>query len=346
MPISRSRRAAPRPRVHARLLTGLLIAVASIGCPRGEDARAAAGQRTGAPPATHDTVDAPLVVYTAASLARPMRQALDAYAARTGVKGVLESGGSLEHARKLTELGRVPDLLVLADHEVFPRLLMPAHVDWYVRFARNRMVIAWTKRSGFARDMKEASWREILARPDVEVGRTDPATAPAGYRALLLLRLAALHYGDSTLERRILARAHARNMRANAAELVALLQTGQIDYILEYESLARAHGLQWLALPPQIDLSDPTREADYARASVRVPGSSPRDSVTIVGAPIVFGLSVPRAAPHRSQGEAFAAFLLSAEGRRILTQANVELIPIPRVIGRNVPDAMRSYPAP
>ncbi|MDQ3948715.1 MAG: substrate-binding domain-containing protein, partial [Gemmatimonadota bacterium] len=72
-----------------------------------------------------------IVVYVASSLARPMAAVAGSFTRRTGAAVLLESGGSLEHARKVTELHRVPDVLALADHEVFPQLLMPAHVESY-----------------------------------------------------------------------------------------------------------------------------------------------------------------------------------------------------------------------
>src|SRR5256885_13850413 len=72
-----------------------------------------------------------IVVYNAGSLARPLRAALDTFAARTGITADQESAGSLETARKLTELHKIPDVIALADHEVFSQLLMPAFVTWY-----------------------------------------------------------------------------------------------------------------------------------------------------------------------------------------------------------------------
>src|SRR5687767_12664544 len=57
--------------------------------------------------ATQET--GPLVVYNAGSLARPIKAALDTFAAREDVRVEQESAGSLETARKLTELGKIPD---------------------------------------------------------------------------------------------------------------------------------------------------------------------------------------------------------------------------------------------
>ena len=278
-----------------------------------------------APAAARDTV----VVYVAASLAQPMRTAADSFGRRERATVLLESGGSLEHARKLTELGRVPDVLVLADHEVFPQLLMPRHVDSYVQFARNRMVIAYTPRSRFAAEVTERNWREVLQRPGVEVGRPDPDRAPAGYRTLHLLRLAESHYREPGLAERLLARAPPRNMRGNAAELAGLLQLGELDYIFEYESLARSHRFRFVTLPREIDLGDPALAEQYATVSVRVVGRTPRDSTTFVGAPILYGVAVPREAPHPAVAAKFVDYLLG-DGKAILRAANVDMLDAPR----------------
>ncbi len=241
----------------------------------------------------------------------------------------MESGGSLEHARKVTELHRVPDVLVLADHEVFPQLLMPRYVDSYVQFARNRMVIAFTARSRFASEIGASTWRDILQRPGVEVGRPDPDRAPAGYRTLLLLRLAESHYRDPGLAARVLARSPARNMRSNAAELAGLLELGELDYIFEYESLARSHDLGFVRLPPEVDLGDPASASHYASAAVRVAGRTPRDSLTFTGSPILYGAAVPRDAHRPAAAGSFVDYLLG-DGKSLLRGAHVDMLETPR----------------
>src|SRR5687768_11627137 len=93
--------------------------------------------------------DRTLVVYNAGSLAIPMRAALDSFAALEKVTIEQENAGSLETARKLTELGKIPDIVAVADYEVIPLLLMPDHATWYAKFAHNRMVLAYHDRSRF-----------------------------------------------------------------------------------------------------------------------------------------------------------------------------------------------------
>jgi molybdate/tungstate transport system substrate-binding protein len=301
---------------------------------------ACGSSRDASTPAGRDTV----VVYVASSLGVSLRAVLDSFARDGGVVVRQENGASLELARRITDLQRIPDLVVLADQEVFPELLMPRATSWYARFARNRMVIAYTDRSRGAAALSAESWRRVLLRPDVLVGRADPALAPAGYRALLLFRLAERHYREPGLAARLEARSPARLMRANASELAALLSAGELDYIIEYESLAKANGLRYLALPPEIDLGDAARAASYARATVRVARGG--DTVTRTGAPILYGASVPRAAPHRDAGVRALAFLLGPDGRALLRARSVDALAMPELVGDSVPAPLRAIARP
>lgn len=293
-----------------------------------------AGERTRA-----DT----LVLYVAASLTTAMTSLTDSVA-RTGTVVERESGASIEHARKLTELGRIPDVLALADYDVFPKLLMPRFVDWYAEFARNRMVIAYTGHSRHAAELTAMSWPRVLAMRDVQVGRTDPNLAPVGYRTLLMLELAERWYHEPGLAARLLANAPLRNVRPDAAQLAALLETGELDYIYDYESVAITRGFHYLRLPPEIDLSDPNRAKEYASVSVRIasgrPGSG--DSVSVPGEPIVFAVAIPKDAPHPRAATRFAAVLLSRNGRAMLRAAHVDALEQPVLVGTAIPPEVRA----
>jgi molybdate/tungstate transport system substrate-binding protein len=280
-----------------------------------------------------DGADDRLVVFNAGSLARPLRAALDTFATRHDVIVEQESAGSLETARKLTELGKIPDVIALADVEIFPQLLVPAHADWYARFARNRMVIAYTDRSRHASEVSTGNWWRVLQRPDVEVGRADPDLDPNGYRTLLVLQLAERQYGQPGLAARLLARSPPRNVRPKETDLVGLLEAGELDFIWSYESMAQAAELRYVQLPATIDLSDPSRAAEYAHASVRVVGRTPGDSIEFRGEPIVYGLSIPRGAPHPALAGRFVAWLLSDDGRRVLRGARLDALDEPEIVG-------------
>ena len=281
-----------------------------------------------------------VVVFTAASLAVPFRAALDSFARRTGTVVRRENGASLDLARRITELHRVPDVIALADEEVFPQLLVPRATSWYARFARNRLVLAYTDRSHGAARISAANWHRVLLRSDVRVGRSDPRLAPVGYRALLLYRLAETHYGQPGLAGRLEARTPPALLRANASELVALLQAGELDYILDYQSLARANRLRYVRLPPEIDLGDPGRARQYARASVRV--ARRLDTTAYAGSPIVHAVAIPRAARHPAAAARFLTYLLSPDGQAVMRAHAVDALGAPELVGDSVPPALRA----
>jgi molybdate/tungstate transport system substrate-binding protein len=286
-----------------------------------------------------------IVVYNAGSLARPLRAALDTFAAHDDVTIQQENAGSLETARKLTELHKIPDIIGLADYEVFPQLLMPQYVTWYAQFAHNRMVIAYTDKSRHASEINADNWWKIFSRPGVQVGRADPNLDPNGYRTLLTIQLAERHYKQPGLYQRLIAALPKRNIRPKEADLVGLLQAGELDYIWSYESIAQAANLRYLRLPEAIDLSSPAESTLYAQASVRVAGKTPADSITFRGQPIVYGLSIPKGAPHSELAERFAAFLLSPDGRRVLRQAKLDALEKPIIVGSGAPPAIAKITA-
>jgi molybdate/tungstate transport system substrate-binding protein len=295
-----------------------------------------------APACTESFVDGPLVVYTAGSLARPMRAALDSFSAQTGVRYELESAGSLETARKVTELGKIPDIIALADEDVFPKVLIPSHVTWYSRFAENRIIIAYTDRSRFAAEIDSANWWQILQRSGVEVGRANPDLDPAGYRTLMVFQLADRLYATPGLAARLEQSAPPRNMRPKEIELVALLESGDLDYAWFYESMARASGVRYVQLPSTIDLSSTAHRATYAQASVRVIGATARDTITMNGAPIRYAFSIPLNASHPTVAEQFALFLLSDAGRQVLRSAFLSPLDSADAVGDGIPESIQA----
>jgi molybdate/tungstate transport system substrate-binding protein len=283
-----------------------------------------------------------LSVMNAASITRPVRAVLDGFAARTGAKYEMEPGSSLEIARRLTELHRTPDVVLLADPEVFPQLLMPQYVRWYALFARNRIVLAYTDGSRGARTINAANWRTVITQPGVEVGRSDPNTDPSGYRALLTMRLAEEHYREPGLAARLLAAAPERNVRPREADQVALLQTRELDYIWTYQNLAENDGLRFVKLPDRIDLGNPGDSAFYSRATTRVLGRRPGDMLTMRGAPILFALTIPLRAENRALAEKFVAYLLSADGRRVMRAQHLDALERAVAVGVDAPAFVRT----
>lgn len=284
-------------------------------------------------PIVSDTV----VLFIAASLTKPLQPALDAFAAKNDIVIQRESGASLEHVRKITELHRTPDLLLLADADVFPRFLVPQYASWYAEVARNRMVVAFTDKSKHGKEIRASNWTKVLSGNDVQVGRTDPNLAPVGYRTLLTLQLAERFYKQPGLAKTLLDHAPERNIRPNAAELAALLAAGELDYIYDYQSVAESNGFKFVRLPHEIDLGDPADAALYATASATVRGSEPGAKATFKGQPILYGAAIPKSAPHARAAAMLYRYLTSPEVVATLRKAHVDMLGHPIVHGTGAP---------
>ncbi|HET7134015.1 MAG TPA: extracellular solute-binding protein, partial [Gammaproteobacteria bacterium] len=196
---------------------------------------------------------------------------------------------------------------------------------------------AYTPKSRFADEITTDNWWKIVQRPGVQVGRSDPNLDPNGYRTLLTMQLAESYYGAPGLYDSLLAHAPENNVRPKEADLVGLVQAGEMDYIWSYASLASAAGLEFVQLPAAIDLSSPADSARYATAQVRVRGKTPGDWVTFRGQPIVYALSIPKKAPHPELAERFVAYLVSGEGARIMRATGLDVLDEPIAVGSGVP---------
>jgi molybdate/tungstate transport system substrate-binding protein len=290
-------------------------------------------------PAAGQEPAGPLVVFNAGSLAQPFRELLRAFRDKyPDVVPAQENSGSVEAARKLTELSKIPDVLAVADYNVIPALLVPAHATWYVTFARNAMVLAYSADAPGAGEIDGKNWWQVLLRSGVRTGRSDPALDPNGYRVLMVAQLAERHYHEPGLAARLLAAMPKRFMRPKEADLTALLEAGELDYIWTYRSIAETNRLAYVTLPRAIDLSDPTLADVYSAVSVRVPGRrrAARDSVEFRAEPILYAITIPTAAPHPTIAAAFTRFVLSPEGSAILRRSGFLVAP-PQVAGPGKP---------
>ena len=268
-----------------------------------------------------------LVVFNAGSLTAPIADLLAEFARlHPGIRPQQESSGSLEAARKITELGKSCDVLAVADYEVIPSLLIPQHAEWYVIFARNELVLIYSPKSKFSDQINSGNWHEVLLQPGVQYGYSNPDLDPAGYRTLLHWQLAEKYYQKPGLYEHLKSGVPARNIRPKSVELVALVQSGELDYIYCYRSIAEQQKWPFIKFPPEIDFSDSDKSDFYATAETEVAGNKPGERLTIKGMAIRYGLTIPKAAPNREMAEEFVEFLLSPEGQAIMQQKNLTTI--------------------
>lgn len=284
-----------------------------------------------------------LIVFHAGSLAVPFKQIEEEFEKiYPQVDVQLEAGGSRICARKVTELHRAADVLALADYRIIEELLMPDYADWYVRFARNQMVLAFTRRSKYAQEIDSQNWHEVLTRPGVQYGHSEPNSDPCGYRTILVWQLAEKYYGQPGLFSRLKDCCPKRNIRPRSVELIALLEAGELDYAFEYESVATQRKLRFIELPREIDLSSVEFKDFYKEAFVRLSGKEPGSWVIRRGWPIAYGLIIPKRAPNFEMAIKLVEFLLGPRGQKILAESGQPPIIPPEASEKaKLPEALR-----
>ena len=281
-----------------------------------------------------------LVVFHAGSLTEPFELLAHEFEARYGVEVHLEAYGSVAAVRQVVELGRYCDVIAVADYRLIPELMWPEHADWCLVFASNEMVLAYTPESAYADETGPDNWFDVICRKGVWVGRSDPAQDPCGYRALLVLKLAELYYGREAegLYERFLAKQE-QLIRPKSHDLVALLQADRLDYAFLYKSVAVQSGLRFVDLPPEVDLGHPEHAELYARVSVEVEGLG-----EVVGAPIAYGITVPKCARERELALRFLELLLGDTGASILKECGQNAIRPARALGyERLPEELKPY---
>lgn len=265
-----------------------------------------------------------LVIFHAGSLSLPMKALADSFKTiYPGTEFLSEASGSLDCARKITELGCSCDILASADYSVIDQLLIPEHASENIPFASNRMAIVFTPDSRHASEITPENWHKILLRDDVFFGRSDPNADPCGYRTLLMLQLAQKHYrlpdGNAPFLLEDFVNKDTRFIRPKEVDLLSLLESHAVDYIFLYRSLAQQHQLKYIELPGEINLGEESLAGLYATASVKIRGAAPTDSIKIKGTPMIYSLTIPHNAENPELAAKFVAFVLDpAGGQKIL----------------------------
>jgi molybdate/tungstate transport system substrate-binding protein len=263
-----------------------------------------------------------LTVFHAGSLSVPFKQiAADFHRRHPRIEIRLEAAGSRDSARKISDLGRAGDVMASADYQVIDQLLIPQHADWNLKFATNEMAIVYHAKSRHAKDIDARNWYEILMKPDVVFGRANPNADPCGYRSLMTMQLAERHYGKPGLAQ-VMAQKDRNYIRPKEVDLLALLESNSLDYIFLYRSVAEQHGLSYVRLPDAINLRNPAMAAEYRTAKVPLSGKKPGEIIQQFGAPMVYGVTIPKRAPNPRAALAFVRYLVEkSEGMKVIENA-------------------------
>lgn len=262
-----------------------------------------------------------LIVFHAGSLSVPFKELADSFMVmHPGVKVLTESAGSLASIRKITDLHKPCDLLASADFTLIDQLLIPEYASWNLQFAGNELAVVYQPESAHAAEVNAGNWHRILLLPDVKTGRSDPDSDPCGYRTVLSLKLASAYYQQADLYLKMLEK-DKQYIRPKEVDLLALLESGTIDYIFIYKSVALQHKLPFVELPDEINLGSYDQRDVYSTVSTQVAGNTPDEKITVKGEPMIYGITVPENAPNKKAALAFIELLMGTTGKEILLKS-------------------------
>lgn len=258
-----------------------------------------------------------LTIFHAGSLSFPFEKIEKEFEIRhPDVDVQREISGSVEAVRKITDLGKNADVVAVSDYNLIPKFMIPEYADNYTIFAANRMGIMYADKSRYADELNPENWYEILSRKNVKIGRSNPELDPSGYRTLMVWSLAEDYYNDSDVYEKLFKNSPKENTRPKETDLIALLESGELDYVFIYKSVAIQHNLRFLELPEQIDLSSAKYSDFYKKANFTL-----SDGKVVFGEPILYGITIPRNSEHPEFAEEFVKFVISEEGRGILNNS-------------------------
>jgi molybdate/tungstate transport system substrate-binding protein len=326
-----------------RLTVRFLLAVLVLGCGCSSACTPTPAEKT------------KLVVFEAGSLMVPFAQMEKEFeTANPDIDVEIQAHGSIQVIRHLTELGEDVDIVAVADYSLIPLLMyqtmMPdgkPYADWYIKPAANQLVLAYTPNSKYAGELNADNWYEIITRPDVRIGLADPRMDAVGYRTLMVTKLAESFYDVDGIMRNAIGRYFtvpiiAREedgislitvpellepsddrmyLRGASMQLVALLQSNDIDYTFEYESVVAQQGLNYLELPPEISLGDENYIENYSKVRVKLDFRRFKSVIPeFEGLPIAYGMTIAANSEQKEEAARFIEFVLSPDGQRIFSE--------------------------
>ena len=218
-----------------------------------------------------------------------------------------------------------PDVFVSITPGPIEVLQKAGLIDTAVPVASTQMVIAYSDKSKFAADFKAAAagkmpWYEVLEKPGLHFGRTDPKTDPQGRNIVFTMLLAQEFYKQPGLADKILGKVENEQQIFTEPSLLSRLESGQLDATSGYLSAVISHKLPYIKLPGEINLSDPAMiEKWYSKVhfDIKLPNAK---TDTLSTQPLVFYAAVLKNAPNPKAGAAFVKLMTSAGGQAMFKQ--------------------------
>ena len=262
----------------------------------------------------------PLQVAYAGSMGAMMDGAIKPAVAKAlgaGLRGRAQGSTGLAH---LIAAGSIsPDVFISITPDPMRIVLNAGKAREAEPIARTEIVLAYSRSGGYSSMLAKADrpgagpWWPILESRGFRFGRTDPLTDPQGLNIIFTMRLAADYYHQPDLADRILGPLINPRQIFQEPQVMARLQSGQLDAAAAYKTQPRALGLPFIELPEEINLGAASMETRYRHAAVTLNGK------TLHPAPLLFYAAALTGAPHPDLAARFVEWLRGPQARTILS---------------------------
>ncbi|NMP21676.1 extracellular solute-binding protein [Sulfobacillus harzensis] len=254
-----------------------------------------------------------------------------------------EGGGALGMAQKIRSHTIAANVFESMGYAPI-QLLEPHQARWAVSFASSPLVIAFNPKSRYGTELtaiKEgkkplSDLFTLMQSPGFRLGRTNPNTDPQGQAFYMMVELAEKKYHlPAGTASKILGVPDNPHQVYSEEGILTLLQSGALDASSAFLSEAEQRHLDFIRLPQDLNFADPSQNAWYSQASVRVSsgvvhGSALTIDITTVGQPSPGALS-------------FVRYVLGPKGQHWMKSAGYTVLP-PQVVGARqaLPKTLRS----
>jgi molybdate/tungstate transport system substrate-binding protein len=268
-----------------------------------------------------------------------------------GTKVLREKDDALANMRKVTDLGKLADLVYTDDYSIIPPVMFPKYADEWIRYAHDEMTIAYAANSKYASEINADNWYKILQRPDVKWGIADPNAGPDGYFSLGQIMLSNIYYKDNSIFKNLIADNTAiratesggrytvdcpENLDPKSARVIIrpdpetlypMILAGDIDYAFGYMGSVIGEGpegIKTVKLPPQVNLSDMSMVSSlYNRVTINLFSDKPERRIGVTLGAKANGLTIPLNAPNKQGAADFLQIFLGPVGQAALQGVHI-----------------------
>jgi molybdate/tungstate transport system substrate-binding protein len=266
-------------------------------------------------------------------------------------KVLREKDDALPNMRKVTDLGKLADIVYTDDYSIIPPVMFPKYADAWIRYAHDEMTIAYAPNSKYANEIDGDNWYKILQRPDVKWGIADPNAGPDGYFSLGQIMLSNIYYKDNSIFKRLIADNTAitatasgdryivdcpENLNPKSARVIIrpdpetlypMILAGDIDYAFGYMGSVIGEGpagIQTVKLPAQVNLSDLSLVSSlYNRVTINLFSDKPERKISVTLGAKANGLTIPLNAPNKQAAADYLQIFLGPVGQAALQGVHI-----------------------